>query len=1233
MTLRDALYLVALRASTAASMDPSGVMYLIHAPGDTVQKAIDTFHASKAGDQVEVAIAAVNGPRMTNIAGTPEACAAVSASIKAPKVKLDIPHAYHSPLMQPLLDGMRAAMADVALSPPSSSTRFFPTVTGHAASGSDHTEAETQYWLDQCVRGVDFMPAMRRLADAGFDTFVEIGPRPTLTKMGQRCVTDIQRHSSTWLAALVEESDKDETPLEHLRCLSEVLAEKCSAGTRLDAHKSSESKIDGSHSPLELNRKRFWRPLPHRIVKEVTVSRSDGAFSFERKLGVHLGKFLQQHRVNDISVISGSLYIDCALALFAGASSLGKQPLNTQSLVAGVRLSDIVYQRPLQLPTASDLGGLTSKNGIVIQGTLAKRTVRISSRTIDTGATTPHFSCSAEKTATKPAEAVDVQSLVKGLTQLDSDAVYETASAFGVQYGPHFQRISKLWRGDGVAVAALVAPSEDSGFLLDVGLLDSAFQTCGFAVERHEAYMPFSIESISIYGRPELSATNCRSPDHFSIARLISKSDNMVEMNLTLVDAEGKVLIDVRSIKSRAAPRQDAVLKESVYEVEWARLTAPADPPTTSSQSVQGAAAIVIGAGGQSRVETILGNLARGKMGLRTEFIDSHKALTARDLESAKFVFVVPPSSGSQAGADMILEAESVVQCGLTNIQSILRVMVESGSADNLSPLCILTTGAMQATPEDAELNPAHATLWGLARSARVEYPDLNLIMIDLDNSSSSVDATAEAVQTILTCHRPSWCQGETEFAVRRGQVMVPRMVRAFAEHCRLPQQLAWRQAARSGGLSSLAWVPQPEPPRTVGSDMILLGVRAVGLNFKDVLSAAGVDVGAVDLGADCAGRVLAVGSRVTGLRVGDDVFGIAPGCFKDVVQARADRLALMPPEISYFQAATLPSAYLTARLALYDLEKPKIGSGGRVLVHAGTGAVGQAVIKLAQNNGCTVYATAGSEAKRAYLVEKLGVAGVFPSRDVGAFKCDIKEKLQGDGIDLVVNCLAGDFIPASMSCLRKGGRFVEIGRKSIWTPEQARQHRSDVVYDIIELDKLHSRPGGITSSLRELAVLVERGILEPLSSEVFARSKVLEAFRKMQRTQHIGKVILSLQDTPDTRSAYDVLLPDRVHPSAVENAMDRISSTALKNLNVPLDELERGWRELSLYCFRSLNRAARRVPLDQVTPQQRRLHSRYRDGDPTGLFQVVEESPGGELTLDAIAKTYPFLQPQVDSK
>ncbi|KAB2576010.1 Phthiocerol/phenolphthiocerol synthesis polyketide synthase type I PpsC [Lasiodiplodia theobromae] len=1208
MTLEDAAKLVAVRARVAADMVSTGAMFLIHAPAETVQKAVDLFHQSNRSKD-QVAIAATNGPRMTNIAGTEEACEAVCKAVRAPKVRLAIPHAFHSPLMEPLREHMSRDLQGVRLAAPS--LRFFPTVAGHTdadtSKPSSSPAREAEYWLDQVVRGVDFMAGMRRLAEAGFDTFVEIGPRPTLIKMGQRCVTaDAQGPQRHWVAALHDEGPEAELPLDHLEQLAKMLSEKKQSGQKM--------KVQGGA-------RRFWRPLPHRIVKQVVPTSEKGVFTFERKLGRYLGKLLEEHRVNGIAVVPGALYIDTALALFAGARSIrapeqGPSPVLTDANVSSIELHDLVFERPLQLPTAMDLGGLSAKQGIIVEGRLAlsatEGTVRIASRAIENPATaTPHFSCTVSKLAGRIAAsaAIDIAALTQGLLHIGADTVYEASAGFGVEYGTRFRCIEELWKGEGVAVARLRAPRTDNGFLLDVGMLDGALQTAAFTVEREQAYMPFSVESVTV----KASIANA-GQEYYSIARLRGREQNMVAMDITLVDARGTPVVEVRSMKSRAAPRQDSILKKSVYEVEWV----PLPTGVERTNHFQGDM-LLMGTPEGSVNETWIRKLA-SSLGMKPKFVDATK-VSGQEFSRAGLVVVAPAAPPSEN--DMIPATETTVEQGLISLQAALRALSTVESADEVAPVCLITHNAVPAG--SGKVNPAHATLWGLARSARVEYTDLTVATIDVDDAA--VSGNLHGLVCIMTQHRSTWGQGEAEFAVRGDNVLVPRMVESFAEGCRLPQQLAWRQASQAGGLSSLTWIPLAEP-RAPGPGSVLLQVKAVGLNFKDVLTATGVDVDAVDVGTDCAGIVRAIGQGVTGISVGDDVFGIAPGCFKDLVIARADRLTSTPARLTAYEAATLPSAYLTARLALLDA--PSIRPGDRVLVHAASGAVGQALVRLAHQHGCTVYATAGSEAKREYLLKQLGVAAVFPSRDAAAFQRELRAYLAREGgtIDVVVNSLADAYIPNSVSFLRHGGRFVEIGRKSIWTAEQMRAHRPDIEYRIVELDKLHSQPGSVAQHLAEVASLVDQGSLEPIISEVFPRIKVVEAFRRMQRALHIGKVVVSIEDVPDTRASADILSPARIQPESVERAVSNISSRAAADLGVPVDEIERGWRALSLYCFQQLRHAAQRVGPSGVVERQRRLYQRYCRGDPTQQFSPNEEAP---LGLDGIADAYPFLVPQVE--
>ena len=138
---------------------------------------------------------------------------------------------------------------------------------------------------------------------------------------------------------------------------------------------------------------------------------------------------------------------------------------------------------------------------------------------------------------------------------------------------------------------------------------------------------------------------------------------------------------------------------------------------------------------------------------------------------------------------------------------------------------------------------------------------------------------------------------------------------------------------------------------------------------------------------------------------------------------------------------------------AALSFELSGLEAGERVLIHAGAGGVGLAAIQLVQAAGAEVFATA-SAPKQAYL-RSLGVAHIFDSRQTN-FGREILEATDGAGVDVVLNSLTGEgFIEASLSCLRHGGRFVELARRDILSEEEMAAVRPDVAYDILELDVL----------------------------------------------------------------------------------------------------------------------------------------------------------------------------------
>jgi polyketide synthase 12/epothilone polyketide synthase D len=312
-------------------------------------------------------------------------------------------------------------------------------------------------------------------------------------------------------------------------------------------------------------------------------------------------------------------------------------------------------------------------------------------------------------------------------------------------------------------------------------------------------------------------------------------------------------------------------------------------------------------------------------------------------------------------------------------------------------------------------------------------------------------------------------------------------------------------------------------PRRCPGPGEVEIEVAALGLNFLDVLQALGAlppdesapaDDREPALGRECVGRVVAVGEGVTTLRVGDEVLALAEHCAATHV-VTSERLTLpRPPQLSPTEAATVPLAFLTAHYSLHHVAR--LRPGERVLIHAAAGGVGLAAVQVAQRAGAEIFATAGTDDKRAYL-RGLGIRHVFSSRDLD-FVAAIRQRTGGEGVDVVLNSLSGDFIAASLDLLRSYGRFIEIGKRDYLTDRRLglRPFLRNLSFSLVDLRaQLRERPQTMHAALAEVMAGFAAGDLKPLPLRAYPIAEAAAAFGCMARAEHLGKVVLTL-DRPE---------------------------------------------------------------------------------------------------------------------
>ena len=411
----------------------------------------------------------------------------------------------------------------------------------------------------------------------------------------------------------------------------------------------------------------------------------------------------------------------------------------------------------------------------------------------------------------------------------------------------------------------------------------------------------------------------------------------------------------------------------------------------------------------------------------------------------------------------------------------------------------------------------AASPIVGFSRVANNEHYPTRTKILDL-GSERSESLLDDCVRELLSDSK------DTEVAFRSGVRYLPQLERVQPGDIPLRKQNAianqertvpFRLESRGTGiLTNLCWnATSVEEP---GCDEIAIQVEAGGINFRDVMKALATYPGnPVDLhwyGDDFAGTVVAVGKNVDKIRVGDRVAGMAPYAFQSRINVDARMVFPLPESMGFEEAATLPTVFLTAHYAMHHLARMMPGES--ILIHGGTGGVGQAAIQIARKIGLTIFATAGSDEKRRLLQEQ-GVHHVLNSRTL-EFSDRIRELTSGKGVDAVLNSLAGEFIPKSLELLAPYGRFLEIGKIDVYGNSKLGmiQLKDNISFFVIDLGQHHiCRRSHLAQLFEELSIEIGSGHYRPLPYKTFPISQCTDAFRYMAQGKHIGKNVLTFRD------------------------------------------------------------------------------------------------------------------------
>jgi acyl transferase domain-containing protein/surfactin synthase thioesterase subunit/acyl carrier protein len=1082
LTLEDAALLVARRARLMQTLPGGGAMAAIAEPASAVASRLEGYES-------QASIAALNGPAATVISGSASAVDAVVRRAQADGVGaavLNVSHAFHSPLMDPMLAAFEAGAERIP-------ARVPHTITISNVTGRPHATApDAAYWRRHVREPVAFMAGVEALAAAGCDVLLEIGPDATLIGMVKKIeaaaacaiVPSLRRGRDAW------------------RTLGEASAALYARNAPLDwraVYRGERREIvplpnypfehrphwyeNATGSPLAVAAGAPLTPTGHPLLGERIMA---AAPLFWATISLDELPYLRDHQIEGRVMLPASAFVEVALAAGEICQPGGRH-----------EVSNIMLRRPLIFDAGEPHDVQTSLRAtaggafeVEIHARRGERWTLLATATLG-----QHVGDFAGQADPGPASR-------RG----DGAELYASLRSVGYGYGPAFAAVRTIERSGNVAAGTIVMPIDlresERTYRFHPALLDACFHVAAATtVEAQGLFVPASIESIRMHGVP--------SRELRVIARQRSESDaSGIVVDLTIENCDGGPVASVAGLRAQRLAREKADTLPSatappIYDLAWTKWAPEAaGAPGRCS---------VIGEGPRAR------RFADGLRGLGW-------TVTRAERETGVASQVLGAAGDAIIFASGLDRADDALAFDLLPVA---RRALEAHAAQ----LVVVTAGAQKVGSDDLVM-PGASGLWGAARTIAREHPELGLKLLDLPAAPRNGAAhhpdtplANESAHSNGTGHRNdvdalvaavvSGACGPEEFAVRAGELwrasLVARPPAQLSAPSKVPNGPYLLRSTQRGRLDGLRTGPATRPRAAAGQ--IVVEVAAAGLNFRDVMKTLGMYPSTRPdgdwLGDECAGTVIQLGEGVSRFAVGDPVVAFAPAAFGRFATTLATLAAPIPRELDFAAAAAVPVAYGTSWYALKELAQ--LRPGQRVLIHAAAGGVGLAAVAVAKHLGAEIYATAGSDEKRA-LLRSLGVDAVFDSRSLD-FVNGIRERTGGAGVDVVLNSLAGDALTATLSIVAPFGRFVEIGKKDIYanSPLPMRPLARNVSFFALDMDELlGQRPEVGGALLSTLLPLVADGTLAPLPVTSFAVNAAERAFRMMAQARHIGKIVLT---------------------------------------------------------------------------------------------------------------------------
>jgi polyene macrolide polyketide synthase len=732
LSLADAAKLVAARGRLMGELPEGGAMVAIEA---TERELADWVSATED----ELAIAAINGPRAAVLSGAREPIERAQAHWEGEGRKtkrLTVSHAFHSPLIDPMLVEFERIASGLTYHEPQ--VPIVSSLSGELLSAERATDP--RYWTSQAREPVRFADAIAKLLEQGATALLELGPDPVLSAMAADCLAGGEAE-----VALISTLRKDRPEPE---TVTGALAQAHAAGIEVDWRGRFEA---AGAKAVELptyafQRQRYWLSASsgngdassigqqdpgHPLLGGLVADPEGQGLTLTGRISLRTHPWLADHAIAGTVLLSGTTFLE--LALKAGEEC------------ACELLEELTLQAPLVLPGRGAVQIQVAVSGPAERG---GRELSIHSRP-EGDAEAGEWTCHARGTVA-PGEATETETIGSwppaGAEPIALDSLYERLAEAGFEYGPTFQGLTAAWRGDEALYGEVSLPAEQDDqarrYTMHPVLLDAAGHAAielaldAAAEPGSKPVLPFAWQGVRVFspGESSLRVRFALNGDHGG---------------MVAVDGSGAPVASVAALLAR--PVDPVMLRAAgsrlpLHRTEWIGVdSAP-------------------GYGAGSPSLAILGESEVG--GLGAELYPGLPALLEAIAAGAEAPAVLVVDRRLAADGDALPAA---AHAATREALELAQAFLAAGELEECR-LVLLTAGAVAAGDGEAP-DLASAPLWGLLRSAHSEHPG-RFALIDADGSAASLAALAGAL--------PVGAE-EPQLALREGELLAPRLVRVEA--------------------------------------------------------------------------------------------------------------------------------------------------------------------------------------------------------------------------------------------------------------------------------------------------------------------------------------------------------------------------------------------------------------------------------------------------------------------